>query len=173
MKYQKIIATCFCGDAAAKLKLAEGLAESYGKDLEQNDSIKDGLAKARILVSTLDAQMADMDMGRICSGCAARVDGGCCSTYMGNENNDALLLLMNHLAGVEVSLVCDNGVECSFLGKKGCILLLKPIFCLNYLCKQIRARASAEEIILLEQKSGALLTAQYQLEQLLIGFLQR
>lgn len=172
MKYQKIIDSCFCGDAAAKLDRAEELTECYGQALLQDNVVIEALAKIRILASTLDTQMGVMDMGSVCSACAARVDGCCCSAYMGNENNDALLLLMNRLSGIEVSLVCDNGVECCFLGERGCTLLLKPVFCLNYLCAHIRDRASSGEIILLEQKSGALLTAQYQFEQLLIDFLQ-
>jgi hypothetical protein len=91
---------------------------------------------------------------------------------MGNENTDALLLLMNILAGIEVRRVCDNGVECCFLGQRGCILLFKPIFCLNYLCHRIQKESDEEQLKNLEKKTGELLTAQSTLEQSLIRFLQ-
>lgn len=172
MEYQQIIDTCYCGDGAAKLKRAEQLAEAYGQTVLQQKNILDQLQMVQDEVEALDAHMKAMNMGKTCSHCAATPKGGCCSVYMGNENNDALLLLMNILVGVEVGLVCDNGVECCFLGEQGCILLFKPIFCLNYLCGRIREESKGEDIALLEQKGGALLTAQSHLEQLLIRFLQ-
>ncbi len=172
MKYQEIIDCCYRGDGAAKLEMARELAGRYGNGLLREKIVVEKLTVLRRLAASLDAHMAAMDMGRTCSSCAARVDGGCCSFYMGNENNDALLLLMNILAGVEPSLVCGNRVECCFLGEKGCILLVKPIFCLNYLCSHIQDCTSTAELLELEKRSGALLTAQSELEQFLIRFMQ-
>lgn len=172
MEYQKIIDTCYCGDGAAKLEKAERLATAYGKSMLQQKNIQKQLEVVKDKVLSLHAHMTAMDMGKTCFHCAATPKGGCCSAYMGNENNDALLLLMNILAGVDVRLVCGNEVECCFLGERGCILLFKPIFCLNYLCGRIREESDREELRLLEQKSGALLTAQSNLEQLLISLLQ-
>jgi len=172
MEYQKIIDTCYCGDGPEKLEKAEHLVTVYGKSLLQQKDIMDQLEAVKDEVSSLDVHMTAMDMGKTCSHCAATPNGGCCSAYMGHENNDALLLLMNILAGVKVRLVCDNEVECCFLGERGCILLFKPIFCLNYLCWRIREGSDGEELGVLEQKSGALLTAQSNFEQMLIRFLQ-
>ena len=152
--------------------MAEKLATVYGKSLLLQENIHGQIEIVKNEVVSLDAHMTAMDMGKTCSHCAALPKGGCCSVYMGNENNDALLLLMNILAEVEVRLVCDNGVECCFLGERGCILLFKQIFCLNYLCSRIQEEWDAEQLGLLEKKSGALLTAQLHLEQLLIRFLQ-
>jgi hypothetical protein len=172
MEYQKIIDTCYCGDGPEKLEKAEHLATVYGKSLLQQKDVMDQLEAVKDEVVSLDAHMIAMGMGKTCSHCAATPKGGCCSAYMGHENNDVLLLLMNILAGVEVRLGCDNEVECCFLGERGCILLFKPIFCLNYLCRRIREESDRKEIGILEQKSGALLTAQSNLEQLFIRFLQ-
>ena len=172
MKYQEIISSCYCGDGAKKLEKARMLQEIYGEPLAQQKAIQEQLEVLRDAVLSLDTQMAAMDMGKTCSQCAATPKGGCCSAYMGNENNDALLLLMNILAGVDVRLIGDNGDECCFLAKRGCVLLFKPIFCLNYLCGRIQKESSRDDLTRLEQKSGALLTAQGNLEQFLIRFLQ-
>jgi len=172
MNYLTIISTCYCGDGAVKLEKARQLLEIYGKGLLQQEEILDQLRSVREKVGLLNAHMTAMNMGKTCTRCAATPKGGCCSVYMGNENNDALLLLMNILAGVDVRPVCDNGVECCFLGIGGCILLFKPIFCLNYLCKRIQKESNSEELMKLELKTGILLTAQSDLEQLLIRFLQ-
>ncbi len=173
MDYHEIISTCYCGDGKEKLEKAESLAEEYGQQVSQQTNVHDQLGKVKTAVEALDAHMTAMEMGEICSQCAAKPEGGCCSAYMGNENNDALQLLMNILAGVEVKLLRDDGVECCFLGKRGCILLFKPIFCLNYLCGQIQEGSDKEELRQLEQKTGALLTAQSTLEQIIIRFLQQ
>lgn len=172
MKYQQIIDTCYCGDGAEKLAKARKLAHKYGDRLLRDPEITRQFSVLQEQLAVLESHMTAMEMGKSCSLCAAREDGGCCSVYMGNENNDALLLLMNILAGVDVALVCDNGVECCFLGKRGCILLYKPIFCLNYLCGNIRDASPVEMLDLLDSKSGALLCAQYRMEELLIRFLQ-
>ena len=172
MDYRTIINTCYCGDGALKLEKAEQLAAIYEKRLLQQEDILDQLTFVKEKVLSLDAHMTAMAMGKTCNRCAATPRGGCCSFYMGNENGDALLLLMNILAKVDVALVCDNGVECCFLGSSGCILLFKPIFCLNYLCGRIQEESDSGELEELEQKTGALLSAQSDLEQLLIRFLQ-
>ncbi len=171
MDYQEIISVCYCGDGKGKLEKAESFAEEYGFKLLQQKNVQDQLGIVKEAVEALDEQMTAMEMGKTCSQCAAKPDGGCCSAYMGNENNDALQLLMNILAGVKVKLVRDDGVECCFLGERGCLLLFKPIFCLNYLCGRIREESDKDKLSLLEQKTGALLTAQSTLEQIIIRFL--
>lgn len=172
MNYQKIISDCYCGNGAKKLEKAQILQKQYGEGLSQQQDIQTQLDRVRDAVLSLDAQMTAMDMGKTCSQCAATAKGGCCSAYMGDENNDALLLLMNLLAGVDVRLIGQTGDDCCFLAERGCVLLFKPIFCLNYLCGRIQEESDRDDLILLEQKSGALLTAQGTLEQLLIRFLQ-
>jgi hypothetical protein len=172
MEYQQIIDSCYCGDAAIKLAKAQDLAASYAVKLLQEPEICRQLGLLKDNLAVLEAHMTAMEMGKSCTSCAKREDGGCCSVYMGNENNDALLLLLNILAGIDVALVCDNGVECCFLGGKGCILLYKPIFCLNYLCGHIRKASTPEMLDALDRKSGALLSGQYEMEALLIRFLQ-
>ena len=172
MKYREIISSCFCGDGGEKLKKAEALAAMHGTVLSRDREIQKQLSVVKDAVSTLETHMGAMEMGRTCTACAKAPEGGCCSAYMGHENNDVLQLLMNILAGVDVRLVRSDGEECCFLAGTGCILIVKPIFCLNYLCGHIQREASEKQLRLLEEKTAELLTAQGQLEQLLILFLQ-
>lgn len=172
MEYKEIISSCYSGNGSEKLQKAEALFQAYGAKLSQEKQIQEQLAVLQDAVSSLDAHMSAMEMGKTCTACAVKPKGGCCSAYMGHENNDVLQLLMNIQAEVDVRLVCDNGIECCFLAENGCVLLFKPIFCLNYLCGHIQKQSSTEQLRSLEQKTGTLLTAQGQLEQLLISFLQ-
>lgn len=173
MEYQEIINSCYCGDAAEKLIKANKLSEKYGLALLQQREVQKQLAAAKDASEVLNTHMAAMEMGKTCTRCAAMPKGGCCGVYMGNENNDVLQLLMNMLAGVKVEITCSNGVDCCFLGARGCIFLYKPIFCLNYLCEHIQSNSSRKHLFALEHKTGTLLTAQSTLEQIIIRFLQK
>ncbi|MEN8188834.1 MAG: hypothetical protein ABFS19_03230, partial [Thermodesulfobacteriota bacterium] len=119
----------------------------------------------------LTSQMRSMEMHHTCSHCGSRPGGGCCSLYMAGET-DVIQLLMNMMAGVTVEMVNRDGVECCYLGGQGCILPLKPMFCLNYNCEQIQQQSGLEELDRLDQLSGALLQAQHELEKKLIDFLR-
>ena len=165
MEYHEIISLAYCGNGPEKLAKTELLFRQYGKRLLNQDEIAESIAALREAVTNLDLHMAAMDMGKNCSVCAAMPDGGCCSAYMGHENNDVLQLLMNLLAGVDIRVVQTDGVECCFLAKSGCILLFKPIFCLNYLCERIQKESANADLKLLEEKTGYLLGQQVLIEQ--------
>lgn len=171
MNYGDIIALAYTGDGHTKLAEAKKLFAEYGEQLEDQEVIQHTLQVMNQAVAELDQAMAAMDMGPLCTACAATPKGGCCSAYMGHENNDVLQLLMNLLAGLAVESTHEGSHECCFLGEKGCILKFKPIFCLNYLCHQIRDRATDNELRLLEKKTGNLLGYQVALEQHLIKVL--
>jgi len=67
--------------------------------------------------------------------------------------------------------VQSSGEECLFLGKKGCIFLFKPMFCLNYNCKHIYDTGTPADLQELEKLTGKLLGKQYQLEQHILNLL--
>ncbi len=60
--------------------------------------------------------------------------------------------------------------ECCFLGGEGCILPLKSMFCLNYICCHIKDQEDGASLLLLEQRTGDLLRKQGVLEGLLLEF---
>lgn len=150
---------------------ARFIHDQYGNRLRNDKSISFLIAELSKVTEELTCLMADMDMGRICSGCALREGGGCCSIYMAGEC-DTLQILMNLLAGNEVNLMRENGTDCCFLGPDGCVFLFKPMFCLNYNCSHISKAAGGEKMRRLEKKSGVQLSAQYKLEQQLLNVLR-
>jgi hypothetical protein len=173
LKYFEIIALAYCGNGPEKLEKAEKLYLEYGKKLLAVEDIKKALSATRKAVAVLDSHMTEMQMGKNCSICASTVRGGCCSAYMGHENNDVLQLLMNLLADVVVKCVRDDTIECCFLSEKGCLLLYKPIFCLNYLCERIQTESTVEDLTVLEKLTGELLRRQVAFEGVLISVLQK
>jgi hypothetical protein len=77
---------------------------------------------------------------------------------------DGILLLINMLMGVDVKPQRDDGRECCYLGPAGCILRIKPIFCLNYNCSGILQGMTREDLLLLEKAAANVLQKQVRLE---------
>lgn len=159
----------YTGTVTEKLTLARSLYAAHGEKLALLPEILAQLTLLRHKESALLKQMQTMEMGQTCSLCVSRVGGGCCSRYMAGEN-DVLQLLMNLLAEVPVALQRDDDSGCCFLGSRGCTLLLKPLFCLNYNCSHIKDKADSRSLLLLEQHAGSLLCQQTELEGMLLNY---
>lgn len=165
----EIYALFYSGDVIVKLAVAQDLYVRYGPTLLQRPDIMTQLAAVEVSERILQVQMGAMAMGVTCTQCAGRQGGGCCSRYMAAEN-DVSQLLMNMLAGVRVRIQEDDGPGCCFLGEAGCVLSFKPMFCLNYICTHIKGSEEPATLLLLEQRTGALLRKQAGMEQLLLDF---
>jgi len=159
------------GSIQARLGVAQGLFPELAPILAGDEPFARVLAQAVSLGKELARVMADLDLGALCTVCGAKGGGGCCSSFMAGEN-DVPQLLINLLAGVPVAVLREDA-ECCFLGERGCLLLFKPMFCLNYNCRQIRQTAGPAPMQRLDQGVGRLLQQQYGLEQLLLEFLRQ
>lgn len=157
----------FSGTVDDKMLAMENLYGRYARLLLKDKAVTDSLVLLKEYVANLSAQMVGMDLGRLCSNCASHSDGGCCSSYM-EANSDAILLLINRLHGIDVIRQHENLSECCFLSVSGCILPIKPMFCLNYNCKHIFDQATKTEMNRLEQLAGRLLTEQTKLESIIL-----
>ena len=160
----------FSGSIDNKMEEMAKLYDRHGIQLLKNDAITESLALLRKYAAKLSAQMKAMNLGQLCSNCPSRTGGGCCSSYM-EANSDVVLLLINRLYGINVTRQHQDSTECCFLGHAGCILPLKPMFCLNYNCKHISDQATGTEMEDLEQLAGRLLTEQTRLESILLQYL--
>jgi hypothetical protein len=160
----------FYAPVAEKQRLAEELHQEYGADFLRHDDLRAGLELLQKYASLLNRYMAEAGMGKLCVRCAAGSGGGCCSLYMADET-DAVQLLMNMLAGVTVRQGKNDSGECCYLGEKGCRFTFKPMFCLNYNCRNILAASSPENIRELERLTGQLLGGQYEVEKKLLNLI--
>ena len=159
------------GSIHARLAVAQRLYADLAPELAANAAFVRMLAKAEALEKELSRTMAALDLGALCAVCGVKPGGGCCSSFMAGEN-DVLQLLINLLAGVPVAALREDA-ECCFLGARGCLLRFKPMFCLNYNCRQIRLGAGPERMLRLDEATGELLQQQYALEQLLLEVLRK
>jgi len=162
----------YAADVGRKIAVGHELYEAVGALLEPNGPEMQSLAKILVLAENLRQVMGRMRIFDLCRVCGGQPRGGCCSAEMANET-DAVLLLMNLLAGQRVAAQRADGFECCLLGAAGCSLLFKPMFCLNYNCVKIKAGADSAEMQQLERAAGKLLQEQYILEQLVLGYLKK
>lgn len=161
------VQTYYSGTVAAKLAAAGELHGRHASTLIASPVIREGLGRLRQHAQTLNGHMQSMDLGQLCSHCAVRPGGGCCSAYMA-DNIDSILLLINLLLGVRVRCRESGEENCCFLGEQGCLFLVKPIFCLNYNCRNILDSADAESLAGLYRLAAVVLSQQTRVETLLL-----
>ena len=154
----------------AKQLLAEKLHQTYGADFLLNDDLRADLELLQQYASLLNNHMVEIGMGKLCVLCAASKGGGCCSIYMAGET-DAVQMLMNMLIGVTARQTRNDGMGCSYLGERGCLFTFKPMFCLNYNCRNILDTVTPENVRELEQLTGQLLGRQYEVEKKLLDLI--
>jgi hypothetical protein len=153
-----------------KQRLAEELHEKHGAELLRRQDLCADLSLLADHARRTQNLMARTRMRSMCASCGTGVAGGCCSISMAAET-DALQMLMNMLIGIQVMRVGNPGSECCYLGREGCLFAFKPIFCLNYICSNIRAAVSPENLMELEHRTNLLLDKQCEVEKKLLGLL--
>ena len=129
------------------------------------------IAALRSGCQLLTEQMTSMQLGPLCSTCASRPGGGCCSAYMA-DNTDSIQILINLLLGMDIEQREPADSDCCFLGPQGCLFMAKPIFCLNYNCSHIVGRSHPEALARLEHHTGKVLCQQTQIESMLLESLR-
>lgn len=152
--------------------MARLLFARWGADLHRDGGTVRAMNILICQAESVATQMAAMRLGSQCSDCASRQGGGCCSLFMAGET-DQLQLLMNLLAGVDIRLLPHDDDSCAFLAGEGCQFLFKPMFCLNYLCHNIRHAADPRQLRHLERLTGLQLQQHYALERHLHSWLRR
>ena len=163
--------TYYSGTPAEKLTQAHALFAELADRLTASHGFQGELDQLRQHSLALNQHMRTMDLGRLCSGCAARPGGGCCSAYMA-DNTDSLQMLINLLLGISIVQQQDSGGNCCFLGVQGCLFLVKPIFCLNYNCTHILDSTAPVKLEILYHRAAAVLSQQTKIEGVLIEALR-
>ena len=131
-------------------KHRQGCGEAFAKSLEIYRAARD-----RTYI-----QMDEMGIVKACSACAGRKPAGCC--FKGVEEwYDAPSLLINMFMGVHVHMKREVENGCLFVGSKGCKLIVRHSFCVNYLCPEIMASLTRAEKTILASVSG---------EEILLGW---
>ncbi len=162
----RTIESLYFGDVSWKIENAHRLHRESGARLRADPGIQEALKRLVYLEWKVTEAMRSMRIFELCAECGGQPAGGCCSAKMANET-DSMLLFINLSAGFEVSRKRDDHYECCFLGPNGCSLKFKPIYCLNYLCRQICDECSSEQFGRIQGATGEFLNQLVVVEALL------
>jgi len=162
-----LVQTYYSGTAAAKLSVARELHQRLGGKLAAAPPLREGLAQLHHQALALETHMRSMALGHLCSRCASRTGGGCCSADMA-DNTDSIMLLTNLLLGVTIDCQEQETADCCYLGQQGCLFVVKPFFCLTYNCSHILNHADDPGLAGLYRHAGAVMGQQGRVESLLL-----
>jgi hypothetical protein len=104
--------------------------------------------------------MLEFRIVEICKRCDEEEGGSCCGAGMENKF-DTFLLLVNLLLGVTLPEQHQRTDSCYLLTDKGCMLKVRLVLCVDFLCDKILNGLSVEELFSLQKISG---------EELVTGF---
>lgn len=140
------------------------LHEQYGEAMINDNGLSNLVEKYRKAIMSTQELMQEVGITEACAVCAGKRDGSCC--YRGVEAwYDHMLLFVNLMLGVEISGFRDLQGGCLFVCSKGCTLLARHSFCVNYVCpslKDLLERAQTEQFI---SGAGAELFLGWELER--------
>jgi hypothetical protein len=151
-----------------EIQEARALYSIFGDALKRE--IAEGIQKYRTSISETYAQMDRRGITEACSICASKQKGSCC--FQGAEEwYDHVTLLINLLMDVEIPRTREVLGGCLFVGSKGCKLLARNAFCVNYLCPNLAASMGEAEKRKLLSMSGNELLCGWDLEKSLRSWL--
>jgi len=125
-------------DIRAGVEKAQGIYARCGGGIGADRELGALVENYRRAIGRTRDIMAASGMVTACTQCALQTPGGCC--FQDVETwYDPVLLLMNLLMGCDMPARREIAAGCFFLGEKGCKLLARYSFCINYLCPHLKA----------------------------------
>lgn len=136
-----------------KIRWAEECHRKLGTQILEDKTVVDLLAKTKSAIPASHAEMMKTGIIDLCRQCEQDEGGSCCGHGLENRY-DGWLLLMNLLMDVELPKARRDPKSCFFLGKKGCLLEVRHVICINYICKKISQKIEPRKISALREKEG-------------------
>ena len=118
---------------------AKTLHKRYGEAMLKNHGLFELMEKYRKAIETSYELMKEMGIITTCTVCAKNHKAGSCCFQGVEEWYDHILLLINFLLGIHVADSCKVIKGCLFVGNRGCTLLARHAFCINYLCPALNS----------------------------------
>jgi len=150
---------------------AEQLYSVYSKEILEDSRIILLLGQYQRAILQTKSHFRNSRVVEACSRCARTSEGSCC--FEGMENNyDHILLLINLLMGVNLPHERELNNHCLFVGNKGCKLLARYYFCVNYFCPALENTLGEQKMNQLSTVIGNEIFAGWELEQALRNWLR-
>lgn len=151
------------------IRKAQGLFALHCRHILDDRRLAGLLAAYGEAIARTARMTGELAVAGICGQCAAR-DAVCC--FAGVERRyDQYLLLINLLLGRVLPPGPEVSGSCFFCGPRGCKLLAKHSFCLNFYCRELRGFLGRPGLSQLMRQVGRELQGQWELDRVLIPWL--
>jgi hypothetical protein len=155
-----------------KIKSAQNLYLFWKDALGKQSHIKNLLADLERCIRASRESMLEFKIVEICKRCDQEEGGSCCGAGMENKF-DTFLLLVNLLLGVTLPEHHLRKESCYLLTDTGCVLKVRLVLCVDFLCDKILNRLSVEELLSLQKISGEELVTTFRLYDAVKRFMRR
>jgi hypothetical protein len=152
--------------------LARELYEKWGDALSKNPEIANFLAELKRNKEASIRTMLDLDIIATCKHCDEKEGGSCCGAGLENKF-DVYLLLINLLLGVSLPDYHLRPDSCYLLTESGCMLKVRLVLCVDFLCQKILNTLTRDELIRLQTISGDELITGFKLYDAIKQFMRR
>ncbi len=150
---------------------AKRLYELYGEVFYREGRLGKLFEAYRKAIGRTQGVMAEVGVVEGCTACAREGAGSCC--FQGVEDwYDHTLLLMNLILGIQIPESREVPGACLFVGRKGCRLLARHSFCVNYICPRLKGVIQGPGMETLLSVSGNELWCGWEIEQSIRKWLQ-
>jgi hypothetical protein len=154
-----------------KIKSAQNLYLLWKDALRQQSQINNLLADWERCRRVSRESMLELRIVEICKRCDEEEGGSCCGAGMENKF-DTFLLLVNLLLRVTLPERHLRTDSCYFLTDKGCILKVRLVLCVDFLCDKILNALRVEKLLSLQKISGEELVTGFRLYDAIKKFLR-
>jgi hypothetical protein len=115
------------------------ILSAFGSILREDPEIGLLLREYGNAIQRTTLTMEQEGVSRTCAICDETSRGGCC--YPGVEEwYDSTLLAVNLLLGRDIPVIRETPGACFFVGPRGCRLLARHAFCVNYFCPDLTSQ---------------------------------
>lgn len=126
------------------------------------------LEELKVSINNSNRMRFEIGMTKICADCGTH-NNSCCGSEI-ELKYSCELLIINLLYGIDLNFEPELKGMCYFLKKDGCILFARDVFCINFVCNDIREKISALDLKNLRELEGKCLNIQFEIEEFLKKF---
>lgn len=155
-----------------KISLARRLYFRWGDALKAEPEISARIEELSASVKASSELSVRAGVSRVCKICEEEEGGSCCGAGIENRYSPELLLI-NLLLGATLPESSECSRSCYFLGGGGCILEVREILCINYLCSKLQKTIPKEMLLQLQEANGSEMDLLFVLHERIKGFVRQ
>jgi hypothetical protein len=138
---------------AEKIAWAETRYRVHGAGLRNDREIARLLAVLEERVWRSHRARVEAGIAEMCARCEQDKGSSCCGADL-EDRHDGVILLINLLLGATLPRESRSPRDCLFLGENGCMLVVKDLLCVNFLCKAVNETVKPEKIDVMRAREG-------------------